>query len=281
MYTVGQFSKICEVSIKTLHHYDEIHLIKPLHTDSVTGYRYYDYDQMKILKYIKKLKMFGFTLQEIQKIVRENDETELENQLREKSQQIEQKIIKMQQTLEEINQSIDRLSRNEPLVTISNITECFEEIRDRQLIFGIREIISIREIDFVVKKLFERLYTYGLEANGKMMTVFHQLHRQDVEVDLEVCIPIQQCNYNLSNIRCLEGGKHVCVIVKGPYSELEAAHKKIISYIEKKGYTVRDSPFEVYEQGLISKQIDYKNIRPNIHHDPLQFITKVCFPVYS
>ncbi|MDM5186209.1 MerR family DNA-binding transcriptional regulator [Bacillus sp. DX4.1] len=47
MYTVGQFSVICGVSIKALHHYDEIRLLKPLHTDSVTGYRYYDYEQIK------------------------------------------------------------------------------------------------------------------------------------------------------------------------------------------------------------------------------------------
>lgn len=77
------------------------------------------------------------------------------------------------------------------------------------------------------------------------------------------------------------GGKHICAIVKGPYSELEIAYEKIMDFIEEKGYVVRDSPFEVYEQGVFTEQIDYKNIRPASKHNPLHFITKVCVPVYS
>ncbi|MGG3522940.1 MerR family transcriptional regulator [Bacillus pseudomycoides] len=281
MYTVGQFSTICGVSIKTLHHYDTIHLVKPLHTDSVTGYRYYDYEQIKTLQYIKKLKMFGFSLQEIKRVLESHDNRELENRLREKALQLEGKMIKMRQTLEAMDQSIDDLNRNEPFVTVSNITECFEEIRERQWIYGVREKICIREIDFVVKKLFERLYAYGIEVDGKMMTVFHQFYKGNAPIDLEVCVPIKECDDTLSNVRCLEGGKHICVIVKGPYSELGIAYEKIMNFIEEKGYVVRDSPFEVYEQGVFTEQIDYKNIRPASKHNPLQFITKVCFPVYS
>ncbi|PGE97891.1 MerR family transcriptional regulator [Bacillus pseudomycoides] len=281
MYTVGQFSTICGVSIKTLHHYDAIHLVKPLHTDSVTGYRYYDYEQIKTLQYIKKLKMFGFSLQEIKRVLESHDNRELENRLREKALQLERKMIKMRQTLEAMDQSIDDLNRNEPFVTVSNITECFEEIRERQWIYGAREKICMREIDFVVKKLFERLYAYGIEVDGKMMTVFHQFYKGNAPIDLEVCVPIKECDDTLSNVRCLEGGKHICVIVKGPYSELGIAYEKIMNFIEEKGYVVRDSPFEVYEQGVFTEQIDYKNIRPASKHNPLQFITKVCFPVYS
>ncbi|PEE40840.1 MerR family transcriptional regulator [Bacillus pseudomycoides] len=281
MYTVGQFSTICGVSIKALHHYDQIHLLEPVHTDSVTGYRYYDYEQIKTLQYIKKLKVFGFSLQEIKRVLESYDNRELENGLREKALQLEKKMIKMQQTLGGINQSIDGLNRNEPFLTVSNVTKCFEEIRERQWFYGVREKISMREIDFVVKKLFERLYAYGLEVDGKMMTVFHQFYRGNVPIDLEVCVPIKEYDRTLSNVRCLEGGKHICVIVKGPYSELGIAYEKIIKFIEKKGYVVRDSPFEVYEQGVFTEQIDYKNIRPDFKHTPLQFITKVCFPVYS
>ncbi|PFA15984.1 MerR family transcriptional regulator [Bacillus cereus] len=281
MYTVGQFSAICGVSVKTLHHYDAIHLVTPLHTDAVTGYRYYDYEQIKALQYIKKLKSFGFSLQEIKKVLQSCDNRELENRLREKALQLEKKMIKIKQTLGQINQSIDELNTNAPFVTVSNITECFEEIRERQWIYGIREKVCTREIDFVVKKLFERLYAYGLEVDGKMMTVFHQFNKGNVPIDLEVCVPIKEYDCELSNVRCLESGKHICAIVKGPYSELGIAYEKIMNFIRKKGYVLRDSPFEVYEQGVLAEKIDYKNIRPDFKHTPLQFITKVCFPIYS
>ncbi|MDR4190980.1 MerR family transcriptional regulator, partial [Bacillus pseudomycoides] len=99
MYTVGQYSTLCVLSIHTFHHYDAIQLIKPLHTDSVTRYTYYDYEQIKTLQYIKKLKMFGFSLHEIKRVLESHDNRELENRLREKALQLEGKRIKMRQTL--------------------------------------------------------------------------------------------------------------------------------------------------------------------------------------
>ena len=47
MYTIGEFSKICQVSVKTLHHYDRIGLLTPFRVDSFTGYRYYTKDQVQ------------------------------------------------------------------------------------------------------------------------------------------------------------------------------------------------------------------------------------------
>ena len=45
MYTIGEFSKICQVSVKTLHHYDRIGLLTPFgwtvlqDTDIIQGIR--------------------------------------------------------------------------------------------------------------------------------------------------------------------------------------------------------------------------------------------------
>ena len=47
MFTVGEFSRICQVSIKTLHHYDRIGLLAPLKVDPFSGYRYYGQQQVE------------------------------------------------------------------------------------------------------------------------------------------------------------------------------------------------------------------------------------------
>lgn len=41
MYRIGEFSYLCERTIKTLRHYDKIGILKPKETDNFTGYRYY------------------------------------------------------------------------------------------------------------------------------------------------------------------------------------------------------------------------------------------------
>ncbi|MDQ2885111.1 MAG: MerR family DNA-binding transcriptional regulator [Chloroflexota bacterium] len=40
MFRIGDFAKIARVSVKTLHHYDEIGLLKPEQVHATTSYRY-------------------------------------------------------------------------------------------------------------------------------------------------------------------------------------------------------------------------------------------------
>ncbi|MBS7021417.1 MAG: MerR family DNA-binding transcriptional regulator, partial [Firmicutes bacterium] len=49
MLTIGEFSKLCQVSTKTLRYYEEIGLIFPSQINSENGYRYYDILQLKIM----------------------------------------------------------------------------------------------------------------------------------------------------------------------------------------------------------------------------------------
>jgi len=46
MIKIGDFSKLAHVSIKTLHHYDDLGLLKPVHVDRNSGYRYYEIGQL-------------------------------------------------------------------------------------------------------------------------------------------------------------------------------------------------------------------------------------------
>jgi hypothetical protein len=43
MLKIGEFSKLAQVSVKTLRYYDELGLLRPDWVDRYTGYRYYDY----------------------------------------------------------------------------------------------------------------------------------------------------------------------------------------------------------------------------------------------
>jgi DNA-binding transcriptional MerR regulator len=44
--TIGEFSRITHLSIKTLRRYHEAGLLEPAHVDRQTGYRYYSVDQV-------------------------------------------------------------------------------------------------------------------------------------------------------------------------------------------------------------------------------------------
>ena len=46
MFKIGEFSKLSQVSVKALRHYDALGLLKPARVDRFTGYRYYSADQL-------------------------------------------------------------------------------------------------------------------------------------------------------------------------------------------------------------------------------------------
>ncbi|WP_157843277.1 MerR family transcriptional regulator, partial [Bacillus sp. FJAT-42315] len=56
MYSIGKFSEICNIPVKTLRYYSDIGLLKPSYIDPVTNYRYYDYEKIQIMKKITLLK---------------------------------------------------------------------------------------------------------------------------------------------------------------------------------------------------------------------------------
>lgn len=67
MLKIGDFSLLSKISIYMLRHYDEIGLLKPIHVDNFTNYRYYDEKQLSIANRIQSLKGMGLSLSVIKK----------------------------------------------------------------------------------------------------------------------------------------------------------------------------------------------------------------------
>ncbi|MEU7927505.1 MerR family transcriptional regulator [Micromonospora sp. NPDC049107] len=67
-YTVGQAAKIAGVTVRTLHHYDEVGLLSPSGRTS-TGYRRYDDTDLQRLQLVLYYRELGFPLEEITAII--------------------------------------------------------------------------------------------------------------------------------------------------------------------------------------------------------------------
>lgn len=67
-YTVGQMARLARVSVRTLHHYDEIGLLSPSGRTSA-GYRRYDDADLDRLQQILFYRELGFPLEEIATIL--------------------------------------------------------------------------------------------------------------------------------------------------------------------------------------------------------------------
>lgn len=103
MFTVGEFARIAQVSKRLLRYYDEIGLLKPLHTERFTGYRYYSAEQLSHLNRILALRDLGLSLEQIQEMLKENVATEeIQRMLLLKQAEIEQQVQRDLQRLHRI-----------------------------------------------------------------------------------------------------------------------------------------------------------------------------------
>lgn len=71
-YSVQKLAKLSGVSVRTLHYYDAVELLKPAYYGN-NGYRYYEEKQLLLLQQILFFKKLGISLQNIKTIIRKSD----------------------------------------------------------------------------------------------------------------------------------------------------------------------------------------------------------------
>ena len=93
MLKIGDFSQLAQVSVRALRIYDEMGLLKPVHVDKFTGYRYYEAGQLPRLNRIIALKDLGLTLDQIAQLLKDDLSAEqLRGMLMMKQADLEQEL---------------------------------------------------------------------------------------------------------------------------------------------------------------------------------------------
>ena len=92
---IGEFSRLMQVTVKTLRHYEQKELLIPNEVDEWTGYRYYSIGQMQKLNSIRQLQQLGFTLEEIKDLYDDGSHVPSVKQLTEKIEETERQIQRL------------------------------------------------------------------------------------------------------------------------------------------------------------------------------------------
>ena len=101
MYLIKQVSEISGVSVRTLHHYDNIGLLSP--KKDKNGYRHYSEEDLTYLQTILYYKYLGFSLKEIESLLQQNEETLI--------QHLQKQLILMKKEKEKLLTLIDTLEK--------------------------------------------------------------------------------------------------------------------------------------------------------------------------
>ncbi|OPA73624.1 MerR family transcriptional regulator [Paenibacillus selenitireducens] len=271
MLSIGEFSKICEVSTKTLRYYDEVGLIHPDEINPESGYRYYSIRQLKKMLLINRLKSYHFSLEEIKAILElEEDQSEekLCSVLNRKRREIQEKLNAYERTLKQMSKDILNLEKGISVMSyLDNIEVQLVETQPMNILY-MRQMMRSDDYAAGYGKYFGRLYekiaTEKLTLLGTPMTIYHSPEYNPAGNDTEFAIWVEE---TVKGTRDLPGGLCAKSVVKGSYSELTSVYAKLREWVEHEGYELVKSPYEVYVTD------------PNQATVPEDMVTEVYFPV--
>ena len=109
-YTVKQLADLAWISVRTLHHYDDIGLLKPAYLGT-NGYRYYEQPQLYRLQQILMYREFGLPLDEITGLVDAAD-FDVASSLRRHRERLLERLQHQQALLRVIDDTLARLDGN-------------------------------------------------------------------------------------------------------------------------------------------------------------------------
>jgi len=111
---IKEFSKMTGVSVRTLHYYDEIGLLKPSSVDEQNGYRYYDKECLMHMQEILFYRELDFPLKTIQEIISSPNYDKKDALLKQKNLLMlkKERLERLISAIEEYEEGKDDISMN-------------------------------------------------------------------------------------------------------------------------------------------------------------------------
>ena len=110
MLTIGEFSRLTHLSVRTLRRYHDAGLLEPVSVDDATGYRYYSPDQIPSAQVVHRLRELDVPLSEVQRILRSPDPATRAGLVADHLQRLESDLARTRAAVA----SLRRLLRPEP-----------------------------------------------------------------------------------------------------------------------------------------------------------------------
>jgi predicted transcriptional regulator YdeE len=261
LFKIGDFSKLAQVSVKTLRYYAQLGLLEPVWVDRYSGYRYYTLEQLPRLNRILALKDLGFSLEQIQQMLRgELAASELRGMLRLKQAELERQLQDEQMRLKRIQARMRQIDQEGRLpaydIVLKQITP--------QRVAGLREVVA--DI-YHVQSLFARLHSaLGIRGNSLDAThdplaaplaIYYDTDYREREIDVEAAWPVTRSlpaskSLVLHELPAVES--MACAVHPDGPDGLADASRALLTWVEENGYRVAGPSRDVYLQSLPASQ---------------------------
>jgi DNA-binding transcriptional MerR regulator/effector-binding domain-containing protein len=270
MFTIGEFSKVTGMTVKTLRFYHEAGLLVPTMVDDQTGYRYYDEKKVETARVIAYLRELEFPVEEIKDLLRHaEDEGRVLDALERQKAALADRIRRLRKAVRSLDQFISDERQVRLAMTQSTGSNVEEKTLPPMLIAGVRMRGRYSECGKGFAKIGRSMGRY---IAGPCFLLHYDAEYKEDDADFEACFPVRQAKQVEGiAVRELPGGRCVSLLHTGPYDQMGPSYAKVLKYVKDKRYRVVMPTREVYLKGpgMIFKG------------NPKNYLTEIQVPIAS
>lgn len=253
-FKIGEFSKLCQVTVKTLRHYEEMGLLVPFDVDQWTGYRYYDISQLRRMNKIAYFKGLGFTLEEIFDIFDNDSQMPSSEMIRSKSELCQREIERLIKRQGELPKLGTMLHSQENIM--EKVTE--KSLPSRIFATHRRKIDSYEELFHLCPNIIgAEMQRLGCEcpAPEYCFTVeYQEEYGKDIDIEYFEAVAERKEDSELIKFRELpEVPVALCIKHYGAYEKMRETFAALYAYAEANGYEATQPARFMYIDGIWNK----------------------------
>jgi len=271
VFKIGDFSRLSLVSVKALHYYDELGLLKPARFDEFTSYRYYAASQLTRLNRILAMKDMGLSLEQITLLMdKEPTPDQIRGMLRLKQVEFRQQLIEGQTRLARIEAWLQTFEQE---VTMPAYEVVLKKVAPLQ-VAQVRGIApTMDQLGPTLDRLFDQVMGHisqqGATYAGPGITLYYDTEYCERDISVGACMSYEGSLNDSEQVKVSElpaVETMASAIHHGSFSTMNQAYNAILKWIEANGYHISGPTRELnleYERG----------------GDQSKFVTEIQFPV--
>ena len=268
MFKIGDFSRLSQVTIKTLRYYDEIELLKPARVDNFTGYRYYSAEQLPRLNRILALKDLGLSLEDIARLL--NDDLppdQIRDMFRMRQAEIQSRLEEEQMRLARVEARLKQIEQEGEMPTYEVVVKAIEP----QKVAAARDVIpTYGHVGQLFDLIFKFLGENRMPPAGPPASIYYDQGYRARDVDVEAVVPFSGpvLGRDKVEVRVLPKVEMMAAVIhQGGYDTIGGAYNTLTVWLEQNSRQVAGPIREIYVQGMGG------------HEDPSAFVTEIQVPV--
>ena len=268
LYSIGEVSKICNISKKALRFYDKIGIICPDKISEENNYRYYSKETLLFVPVIKYFKQMGFKLEEMRAFLEGNTYSAHEKGFRDKIDELKKQEEEIHISYTSVKDWYDLILEAESVIE-NNATDVSVKYMDALTTCFLEQDFSYNYMESVINIGWTNyLEQIGRAITGPVIQWFPSCHKKLNGEKTRVRI-LQKIIGDCGEKPTMTLGGYMaasCYHI-GPHETLRDTYEKIFSWTREHGYKCDEAVIERYVT-------DYWTIRKTN-----EFVTEVLIKV--